>query len=264
MAYSYPLEDILKVELSILERSESIKYLEKIFFSLSKLQNIPKNSSLHSDDILPILQTIVINYHQLVFYFNHTITIEFENSTSHYRVRYLGLVLSGFYLPQLLDWITSDIIRFTTSRLLIVQSEYMFQHRLQFFKDNLCHFLHPNRLTNIPIQWSGNNYPHDSRNRNIETTTPTSFDTKSFILLNQTSSTSSSIRPISNQKLQKSLESLISVELRTRLSEFYSGKYFGKEITFHSILLLLHQLDSTKYVIKPSIDLWTSWINSSS
>jgi hypothetical protein len=204
------------------------------------------------------------SYRQLISHFNDTLTRDFEqhpasSSSRHLRVRYLGLILSGFFLPQLFDWISSEILLQPSSRLLIVQSEFMFRHRLHFFQHDLFHFLHPYDHTSLPFPLPA---PLSEQLQRSAHHSPTSFPTLSLLDLNRSQQ---SLRPISNQKPTKLKESSLSPKMTRRLRDFYSGRRYLAEgqqqgrresISFESILVLLTRLDPIKFVVRPS---WEEW-----
>lgn len=295
LAYSLPLEEILNIELSILTQPKNFQLLLK-FYSLLDLFSSYSNQISNESELYNIMKNITIIYNQLRFNMNDTMTFKYDlnpspsnpsitstatsstsstttsSSTSstiklngfRTRVRSFGLILSSLYLPQLFDWIISDIFQNTSSRLLIVQSEYMFKNRLSFFQNELFNFLHPTKKILLPNSWinlinltnnyenvnlqsfynynqNSYNYNHNNNNQNEQTY----FDVSSFLSLtqnfkkkilhddnvnsnqqNEISSTLNKIKPISNQKTSKLSESKISNEMKIKLSNFLSGKLF--------------------------------------
>jgi hypothetical protein len=289
-AYSLPLEEILNIEFSVLNRTKSLQLLHQIFSSIETISSFQSKTTTTGSretqrkELLDLMKRIVIDYHQLISFLNHTMTTEYERSSSsplhsstssqHLRVRSLGLLLSGFYLPQLFDWLTSEIFTSPSefgsgsARLLIVQSEFMFQNRYQFFQSDFFNFLHPNPFLHIPS--SSSSIVEDAGSVNM-----TSIPVATFLHINTPTNTNrantsgpqspSLVRPISNHKPMKGKESFLSPMMRERLLDFYTGnRGEGKGVIEYDVLLsvLVDVMTSKRIVVNPPPSDWKTeiWI----
>ena len=263
--------------------------LLETFSSYSTNSSFLNSSNFHHEKIYSIMKNITIIFDHLKFQMNHTMAMNYDfNSSSLHnssnasspirtRVRSFGLILSALYLPQLFDWIISDIFQKTSSRLLIIQSEYMFKNRFKFFQNDLLHFLHPTTMIQLPMPWlksynlsidNNNNLENDSHLINFNVTSFLSLaqEFKNNILHNSSNKIATKIKPISNQKIIKLSESKISKKMKETLINFLNGHLFlcssspspqrrecERQINYTTIFHVIEKIQAGKYIFKPSL-----------
>lgn len=173
--YSLPLENILELELNLL----SLPYPKSLL-------SIIYNSILNRTNIKSLFEAEENLYNYMI----KSLSYLSKTSTGRLNLRSFGLILDGFYLPQIIGWTRSNKINLK-KRLLILKSEYFMENRIDCIKNVLFPFL----------------FPNDEQ------------DISSIVITKDT------LPKIQNIKPNKLNISLLSPQLMKRIHQFYNSIY---------------------------------------
>lgn len=164
-----------------------------------------------------------------------------SSTSNKLNLRPFGLILEGLYAHQVSGWLSSALFKVEErlqlpSRLLIAQSEVLFQNRINFFNNELLPFLHPVGCENSSDEsyisnLTSKSQMHESKKKNKVNTAS----------------------EISNQKPLKLSSAFLSNETKIKLQTFYQNN-FPVKVLFKALENC--HIDKNIVKIVPSYSSW--------
>lgn len=180
--YSLSLENMIELELNLLALPYPQSLLSIIYTSILNRTNI---------------KLLFEAEEKLYSYMTQSLGYLSKTSFGRLNLRSFGLILDGFYLPQIIGWTRSSKLNLK-KHLLILKSEYFIENRIDCIKSVILPFL----------------FPKDEQ------------DTSSLIITKET------LPKVQNIKLNKLNSSLLSPNIMKRLYQFYNSIYSIEEYLF--------------------------------